>query len=371
MIVADRDRGVDAARGLAMVLMTTTHALRICHPDPPELGKNLLGFVPVAVSDKFQRTGIEFGQWLLRIEPVTPMIFFIIAGWSLARSLRRTSDIGAWRRRHFLRALGLWALSAGLFFAYSGPQWPEILVSNGVLGCLAVSIAVCVLVGGAWIAGLALLVVSVAGWLSLDLYGIRIDGINNGTFPLLPYLPVFLSAYLVERLLRWKPWTHEVLATTGAFWVLVLSLRPGFRHLWGDWGVTNTFQEYFQTAKHQFNGFALSTDLLQGLSPIPRRVGFWAPLPALVPVAVALAGLCVQFFSAIAERFPSRLRPLSLLGRHSLVYYVGHLALLGAIGWILPPQCDEAPWTWLAASVAVLGAGLVYAAWREPRGVTT
>lgn len=345
----DRDRGVDAARGLAMVLMTATHALRVFHSDMPP----------------------EFGQWLLRIEPVTPMLFFLIAGWSLARSLRRTSGHGAWRKRHLKRALALWAISVALFFAYSGPQWPEILVSNGVLGCLAVSIAVGALVGGDWILGAALLVVSSAAWLVLDHRGVRIDGINNGTFPLFPYLPVFLSAFLVERLLRWKPWTHEVLTTAGAFWVLVLSLRPGFRHLWGDWGVTNTFQEYFQTAKHQINGFALSADLLQGLPPLPRRVGFWAPLPALVPVAVALAGLCVQFFSALAERFPGRLRPLSLLGRHSLPYYVGHLALLGAISWILPPQCDSASWTWLAASVAVVGAGLAYAAWREPRGAET
>ena len=349
MIGANRERGVDAARGLAMVLMTATHALRVFHSE----------------------TTPEFGQWLLRIEPVTPMLFFVIAGWSLARSHRRAPDPAAWRKRHLLRALALWAISVALFFAYSGPQWPEILVSNGVLGCLAVSIAVGALMGGDWILTAALLVLSSAAWLVLDHRGVRIDGINNGTFPLFPYLPVFLSAFLVERLLRWKPWTHEVLATFGAFWVLVLSLRPGFRHLWGDWGVTNTFQMYFQTAKHQFNGFALSTDLLQGLQPIPRRVGFWAPLPALVPVAVALAGLCILFFSAVAERFPSRLRPLSLLGRHALPYYVGHLVLLGALSWMLPPQIDQANWTWLAATAAVVGAGLAYALLREPRGAPT
>jgi hypothetical protein len=59
------------------------------------------------------------------------------------------------------------------------------------------------------------------------------------------------------------------------------------------------------------------------------------------------------------------------LGRHGLAYYLGHLVLLGIIGWTLPPQIDEASWTWLAATVAVAGAGLAYAAWREPRGATT
>jgi len=346
---AGRDRGVDAARGLAMVLMTSTHALRAIQPS----------------------TTPEFGEWLMRIEPVTPMLFFVIAGWSLARSFRRGSDRGAWRRRHLLRALALWTISVAIFFVYSGPQWPELLVSNGVLGCLAVSIAVGALLGGNLVVATALLVVSVGAWLVLDRQGIRIDGIDNGTFPLLPYLPVFLGAFLSERLLRWKHWTPTVLATVGAAWVLVLSLRPGFRHLWGAWGITNTYQEYFQTAKHQYNGFALSSDLLQGLEPIPRRVGFWAPLPGLVPVAVALAGLCVQFLSAVADRFPNRLRPLALLGRHGLAYYLGHLVLLGAIGWTLPPQIDEASWTWLAATIVVACAGLGYAAWREPRGATT
>jgi len=342
MTAAARDRGVDAARGLAMVLMTCTHALRVLKPaNAPELG-----------------------QWLLRVEPVTPMLFFVIGGWALARSLRRTSNISTWRRRHLLRAVGLWALSATLFFLYSGPQWPELLVSNGVLGCFAISVAVAAVLGPLWIPATVLLVASIAAWLVLDAHGIRIDGLNNGTFPVFPYLPVFLAAFLSESLLRRKTWP-QVLATFGAVWVLVLSVRPGFRNLWGDWGVTNTFQEYFRTPLHEFNGLAMTRDLFHGLAALPHRVSFWAPRPGLVPVAVSLAGLSALFLSALSERFPNRLRPISLLGRHGLAYYVGHLALLGIIGWALPSEVVAASWTWLGATATVAGIGLACALWRE------
>ena len=337
-----RDRGVDAARGLAMVLMTSTHALRMLHPaNLPELG-----------------------QWLMRVEPVTPMLFFLIGGWSLARSLRRTGNVSTWRRRHLLRALGLWVLSSTLFFLYSGPQWPEILISNGVLGCFAISVAVAALLGPLRIPATSLLAASVVVWLGMDLNGIRIDGVNNGTFPVLPYFPVFLGAFLSESLLRRRA-LPQLLATLGAAWILVLSVRPGFRNLWGDWGVTNTFQQYFRTPLHEFNGPAMVRDLCQGLPALPHRVSFWAPRPGLVPVAVSLAGLCTLFLSAVAERFANRVHPLSLLGRHALPYYVGHLALLGIASWIIPSQIGSALWTWLVVTFAVAGVGLAYALWRE------
>jgi hypothetical protein len=346
MSAAPRDRGVDAARGLAMVLMTSTHALRILHP----------------------RRMPEIGEWLLRIEPVIPMLFFVVGGWSLARSRRNAADPAAWRRRHLLRALGLWVLSMGMFFVYSGPQWPEILVSSGVLGCFAASVAIAVAFSGSAAAGTTVFVASLVAWLALWNRGIRIDGLDNGTFPLLPYMPVFLGAYLLESPLKSRRWMNSALGTLAALWVLALSIQPGFRELWGEWGVTQTFQDYFRTARHDLNGFALSWDLFQGLPALPRQVGFWYPLPSLVPVAVSLAGLCVLFFSSIADRFPGRLRPLSILGRLSLPYYVGHLVFLGAVGAVLPPSAASSSWTWLVATLAAAGICLAIGILRETRG---
>jgi len=345
MRAADRYQGVDAARGLAMVLMTTTHALRVLRPDNPP----------------------EFAQWLMRIEPITPTLFFLLAGWGLARSRHRSGNHPGWHWRHVRRALGLWLLSAAMFFTYSGPQWPEIFTSTGVLQCLGLSILVGVFLNRAWMAGLASVVVSLL-FLWLNASGIQIDGINRGSFPLYPFLPIFLAAQALELPLRQRSWLQPALATGGALIVLALSAHIGFRNLWGDWGMTNTFQEYVATAGAGMNGFALARDLLRGAPSYTHLVSFWSTLPRLVPVIVSLAGLAALFLCEVADRFPQRLRPLALLGRHSLPYYVGHLALLGAFGLFLPPPIHSLPWSWLIATLSAIGLGVGLFAWRESRG---
>lgn len=342
---SERYQGVDATRGLAMALMTSTHALRALRPE----------------------VSPDFGQWLMRIEPIIPTLFFLVAGWSLARSRYRCGNTPGWTWRHIRRALGLWALSAAMFFAYAGPQWPEIATSTGVLQCLAISIIVGSLLREAWMAAAGSLVAAIA-FVWLDANGIRIDGINNGSFPLMPFLPIFLAAQAIERPMRQRSWLQPVITTTGAALVLILSARIGFRNLWGDWGVTNTFQEYIRTGRSGVNGIALAFDLYKGV-PVDRyQVGFWSTRPCLVPVVVSLAGLASLFLCAVADRFPDRLSPLALLGRHSLSYYVGHLIVLGGLGLLLPPPLRSLSWSWLVATLAVIGLGAGLFAWRESRG---
>lgn len=345
MRTSERYQGVDAARGLAMVLMTATHALRVFRPDASP----------------------EFAQWLLRIEPITPTFFFLLAGWGLARSRHRSGGQPGWHWRQARRALGLWLLSAFLFFSYAGPQWPESLTSTGVLQCLAISILVGILLKHAWMAGVASLVISLV-FLWLHAQGLRIDGINQGSFPLYPFLPIFLAAQALEQPLRQRSWMQPALATGGALVVLALSAHVGFRNLWGAWGITNTFQEYVRTSGAGMNGFALARDLLNGAPTSVHQVSFWSTLPRLVPVIASLAGLATLFLCAVGDRFPQRLRPLALLGRHALPYYVGHLLVLGAIGLILPPPFLGLPWSWLAATLLVIGLGVGLFAWRESRG---
>lgn len=345
MRTSDRYQGVDAARGLAMVLMTTTHAIRVFRPDATP----------------------EFAQWLLRIEPITPTLFFLLAGWGLARSRHRSGGQPGWHWRHVRRALGLLVLSIVMFFAYSGPQWPEILTSTGVLQCLGISILVGVLLKHAWMAGLASLGFSLL-FLWFGANGIQFDGVNRGSFPLYPFLPIFLAAQALEQPLRQRSWLQPALATGGALVVLGLSAHVGFRNLWGAWGITNTFQEYVGSAGTGMNGFALARDLVSGAPTYMHTVSFWSTLPRLVPVIVSLAGLAALFLCEVADRFPQRLRPLALLGRHALPYYVGHLILLGAIGLILPPPLRGLPWSWLAATLLAIGLGVGLFAWRESRG---
>ncbi len=338
----ERYEGVDTTRGLAMALMTTTHALRALRPEAPP----------------------EFAQWLMRVEPITPTLFFLVAGWALARSRHRSSQTPGWHLRHARRAFGLWLLSAVLFFSYSGPQWPELLTSTGVLQCLGISILVGLFLREAWMSGVAAGLFA-ALFLWLDCRGIQLDGINRGSFPLYPFLPIFLAAQALEKPLRQRSWLQPALATSGALLVLVLSARLGFRNLWGPWGITNTFQEYVGSTTAGLNGFALARDLLINAPTYHHQVSFWSISPRLAPVVVALAGLAALFLCEVTDRFPCRLRPLSLLGRHSLVYYVGHLVFLGALGLFLPPPLRSLPWSWLAASLLAIGLGAALFAWRE------
>lgn len=345
---SERYQGVDATRGLAMVLMTSTHALRALRPDDSP----------------------EFGQWLMRIEPIIPTLFFMVAGWGLARSRHRAQNAPGWTLRHAKRAIGLWLLSIVLFFAYSGPQWPEIATSTGVLQCLAISILAGLCLNDAWKSA-AGAIVSGAAFVWMDAHQIRIDGINNGSFPLFPFLPIFLAAQAIERPMRQRSWLQPAIATAGGVLVLALSAKLGFRNLWGDWGMTNTFQEFVRTSGSSYNGFALAKDLLAGVPPETYQVSFWSTLPRLVPVVVALSGLAALFLCAVADRFPARLRPLSLLGRHALPYYFGHLALLGILNQTLPATIRGFSWSWLLATLGAIGLGIVWSLWRESRGART
>lgn len=345
MSSANRYQGVDSTRGLAMVLMTWTHALRVLRPDDAP----------------------EFGQWLMRIEPVIPTLFFLVAGWGLARSRYRSGSQPGWHLRHVRRALLLWLLSIVMFFSYSGPQWPELITSTGVLQCLGLSILVGVWLSEAWMAALASAVLAIV-FIWLNSHGLQFDGINRGSFPLFPFLPIFLAAQAIERPLRQRSWLQPALATAGALVVLALSAHIGFRNLWGAWGIQNTYQEYVGSIGGGMNGFALARDLLTGAPTFTHRVSFWSTLPRLVPVVVALAGLAALFLCEVADRFPSRLLPLALLGRHSLPYYVGHLIVLGGFGLFLPPPLRGLSWSWFVTSLLVIGLGAGLFAWRESRG---
>ncbi|HNY32128.1 MAG TPA: heparan-alpha-glucosaminide N-acetyltransferase domain-containing protein [Fibrobacteria bacterium] len=334
---SQRDLGIDAVRGLAMVMMTSTHALRMFRPS----------------------TLPDFAQWLFRIEPVTPAIFFLVAGWGLSQSLRRTSDVSAWRRRQWKRSGLLFGISAAMFFVYSGPQWPESIVSTGVLGCLAWTIAIGTLILPRTSLAIALLVATVAIRAVFDSKGIHMDGLNAGTFALLPNLPIFLAGLLGDRLLD-RNRTYEAIAgTAGALVILFLSYRVGFRNLWEGWGIERSTQEYLVTVNHSHNGFAMVYDLLRGIPTRTIHARFNTPTMALLPVLVAMAGLCSQFFCMVTDRFPHRLSALSSLGRHGLVYYLTHFVALGAIAVFLPASLANWSWTWLIVTVLVAGLGII------------
>jgi hypothetical protein len=330
-----------------MLAMTCTHSLRIVPP-----GK---GVMPA------------FGKLLMDWEPVIPTVFTLLLGYGLAVSAARSADLSEWRSRQRRRALWLWLLSSALFFVRFGPQWPELLISTGILQCLAISIlAVSVVApsGGlalGWGASLFL------AWTSLEGSGLRLDGLNQGSFPVFPYLPYALLSFGAVRLLSGHPWRQflSLLAgTAAAFWMRGIGWgTPGF----SAGNVVLNQQTFLVTGTHLSDGFTLTRDLFLGVPGHNLTLSFWHTLPPLALFLLVACAVAAFLLSWGGDRLSALFRPLSLPGRHSLIYYAAHFAGLGAF-LLLPASLRSGPWTWLVASLTVFAtASLLFFAWERFR----
>lgn len=335
----ERHYGADAARALALALMTSTHALRVARPDQSS----------------------DLSVWLLRLEPVTPVLFALLAGAGLAASQERRPAAN-WRAHHLLRGLALIALSWLLFLPYHGPQWPESLLSTGILQCLGTGIVLVSLLRSPLASGVVG-VASLIGWTLMDSRGIRIDGLNQGSFPFFPCVPLLLLGHSWTRLSHQREHLRSALSVAAVLVVVVQSIHPGFRQVWGDWGMTDTFQKY-AVSLHGSGGFALMRDLATGVEVGEKTMRFWHTKPVIVPLLVALAALVIVFFRTASSHIPSDVRIFSLLGRHSLAYYLAHFVGLGLLS-LLPSSLRHAAWTWLVAALAMTLLGVAYSFWRE------
>jgi Heparan-alpha-glucosaminide N-acetyltransferase, catalytic len=328
--VSSRSHGADALRGIAMLAMTFTHSLRILAPA------------------KFPWLATFLMTW----EPVIPTLFTLLLGYGMAQSAGRTKDIPAWVARQRTRALWLCLISAALFLVRFGPQWPALLTSTGILLCLSICILAITVVapsGGLSVGFGALLFLA---WTGMEGRGIHIDGLNQGSFPVFPYLPMALLAFGAVRLLQQNAFARiaaialGVMATGHAWNVL------GWGHLGTpDSGVVINHQIFLITRLHQEEGFSLFWDLLCRQPAQSIDLAFWHTRPELALFLLVACGTAATMASALLERTKHFCSALSLAGRHSLPYYVVHFALLG-VGLALPEHLARTPWAWLVASLA-------------------
>ncbi|MCB9496748.1 MAG: DUF1624 domain-containing protein [Fibrobacteria bacterium] len=341
-----RSGGSDASRALALLLMTATHTLRVASPT----------------------THSDLSQWLMYLEPITPTLFALLAGAGLAASaLHRPRS--QWRSRHVLRGLALIALSWLLFLPYHGPQWPASLVSTGILQALGTGIILTACIGssiGTGIASVALL----GCWTWMEHLGIHIDGLNQGSFPIFPFVPMVLIGHSWTSLSQGREGLRSALSVAAVVVVAVFAVSPGFREVWGPWGMTTT-KQVFQVSQHGHGALALLQDLAQGTPTVSKTMTFWHTRPHLVPLLIALASLVIVFFRHVSTHIPSDIRALSLLGRHSLGYYLGQFLGLGALA-LLPAAWRHGNWTWLVATLSMGLIGISLSFWREriARGVS-
>lgn len=319
-----------------MLAMTSTHAQRILAPNVRP----------------------AFGQFLMDWEPVIPTLFTLLLGVSLAISLGRCTDLAGWKHRQQQRALWLWLLSAALFFVHFGPQWPSLLFSTGILQCLGIcvlAVSLCAPSGGLSLGiGGALFL----AWMGMEGQGSHIDGLNQGSFPIFPYLPFALLAFGWVRATSERRWLRWVLAVSGGGATACLWALLGWGHLGVDGsGVVLNRQVFHFTRPHQGDGFTLAADLLRGVPSWPVELSFWHTQPRLALFLLAACGTAAFAISRFVRFCPKPFALLSLAGRHSLTYYVLHFAGLGAF-LLLPAAWRAQGWSWLVGTLVTYTLGL-------------
>jgi uncharacterized membrane protein (UPF0136 family) len=313
-----------------MLAMTSTHAQRILTP----------------------LVRPSFGQFLMDWEPVIPTVFSILLGLGLAYSLESSRDQAVWARRQRQRALWLWLLSALLFFVRFGPQWPAMLISTGILQCLGIGI-LCVTVAApsgalSLSAGVFLFLV----WTGLEGRGLHIDGLNQGSFPVFPYIPFVLLSFGVARLVLRRRHVQWGLGAAGVLATWFLWHRLGWGHLGtpGSGFVLN-HQILSFTRPAQVEGFTLTWDILHGVATWPVDLAFWHTQPRLALFLVTACSTGAFLLATLAGLLRRPFALLALAGRHSLPYYVLHFAGLGAF-LLLPEEWHARPWSWAVGTVA-------------------
>jgi len=334
--------GLDAYRGLAVLLMYVVHARRLQPTTSPGEG----------LADAALRL-------LMWSEPFIAASFLLIVGFSLVLSATKHGASRGWLRRSWRRAAKLYGLSVLLFVPQFGLQWPDLVLSSGILSAIAVAIAV---VGSALCSrtpAVAVASVGIVGWLVaglLEWMDASVSGVNAGPGGALP-LVSFTAAGALLALLHQKHGSRGLVFATaaGAMGSLAAMLSGG------------PWLEVHASVYRDYGGMLALPALVEGGAAGSIEVTFWNHS------AVGTLGLGFPLVASVAvflipehrvERIWRWLSWLLLLGRHALGAYVGHLVALGLLelgGWV--PR--SATTTWILVGALALGACVGSAAWER------
>jgi len=334
--------GLDAYRGLAVLLMYVVHARRLQTTTTPDEGAS--------------EAALRLFMWS---EPFIAASFLLIVGFSLVLSATKHGTGRHWLRRTWLRAAKLYVLSMLLFVPQFGLEWPDLALSSGILSAIAVAIA---LVGSALCSprpAIAVAGVGIVGWLVtalLERMDASVSGINAGPGGTLPLVTFTAAGALLALCHQRRGWQGLLLATGVAAAALVIA--------WLDAG---SWLEVHASHYHDYGGLLALSALLEGGPTSTTEVTFWnhsavGALGLMFPLAAS-----VSLFLVPENRLGHvwrRLGWLLLLGRHALGAYVGHLVALGLLelaGW----GPGSATSTWLLVAALAVGACSGSAAWER------
>lgn len=356
---AGRDHALDLLRTLAIIGMMAAHTARL---------------VPFNARP-------EWARFVLLIEPLIPSLFLFLVGLSLVLSFnsarQRGEAPGGWYRRQLKRAGGLWLVSALFFTLELGARLPDVVLAGGILANIAYAIA---LTGGlialpamraqrrdAWAvtgdrattdapgaAALALaLGVGSVLFLGLDVTGTRVHPVNIGNSPFLPLWLFALAGALwgvLGKIATPPGVSHRAPLATPARTVLVIPL--GLMGLAAGTVAVALIAHYgldtlFTRPLGRSDASRLVPAPFYGGSPL--NIGYYnlRPVLALACLGVHIAALALfgAAQSGLRRRAAARLRSrpalagagakatryLFALGRHALVVYILHLALLASL----------------------------------------
>ncbi len=339
--------GLDVFRAVAVFMMFVVHSRRL----QPSLSRT--GSGPGEAS-------LEF---FMLIEPYVASTFLFVAGVSLVLSWENARDPSAWLRRMLRRALGLYAISIGLFVLQYGVDLPDLLLSSGILSCLAEAIAITAAPLRSEQRGMALFALFTLGIAlsaALERVGASVSGLNagpGGAIPLLSHAALGAFAALVLK--------HHGRAGLWRFVALSVPLTLVVVWLGLDW--TREVTSYYRELDGRVAVLALFEP---GFAATPRApIVFWnhSSWGALALMAPLLSSLAISV--SLPRRFGATraLQPVLLVGRHALLAYVAHLGVLGLLDVAgLGPPNSTATWS-LVLALCVMSVALSWAVERLPR----
>jgi len=355
--------GLNIFRAFAVFLMIIAHSSRV--------QVNLASFLNGSQSPSFLESLLLFN---LEIEPIISAMFLFIAGFSLTLSLQKKFALDSQWRALWIKAISikaaiLYFISILFFIGEKGIQFPEIVVSSGILSIIALGIVTTAL---SLITSKPAITLGANIFLTLGLtYGleanhITIAGLNagpGGAFPLISFC--FFGAFIGLIANRHKK--H------GLFLAVLVTFLIGVLLSAIDYPWTFYYKSQFSYFSRDIvlNSVYSIADLLGLKSFIATSFGlpearsflatasYWNhssifPLRTLGILTLMLTGFIFLFRTANS--------PLTkfgnYLGQHALTLYVYHLLFLSLIE-ISQIKPTEGWQTWLLILIILIVGGPV------------
>lgn len=334
--------GLDALRGLAIILMFITHGFRLFLESNPQESS----------------VAFHFLQFFALIEPFTSALFLFLVGIGLRISFAKTTkSYSSWLKSNLGKSGILYLLGIGLFFGEYGIQWPDIVLAPSILSVIALSI-ILVSLGAKHSIRFYSLGILVAVISQLSEGGAGVAGINMGPGGAFPLILFTFLGYETFRLYETKSWKSLIGYLAGGIicWVWPYS----FYEQW-----TNVYHSSYQV----FGSGVTGLDFLStgGKATQVISEGFWNHTlisvgRIYIPLVFSLL-VCLTKNNLLSTKLYGKL--LALLGRHALGNYVLHLGLI-ALFSVLKWYPSSAIQDWLFIGGLTV-AGLVYSKYQDAK----